>query len=179
MTNNNFTVGLTEGPIGRAAKQVLMTNLLNRYPFLSVAGMDSPFYANNGDRIKSIEYAGKNDLISFGGNRYHDVDFRKKSVFDDYRIDHYDIVKDWETVCMKLDIFANERKNKQRNLETSKVYEIEDNPVYKINGQDVSIFDNFIKIGTTIIPRKLNKTFITKHAPHVFSLMGLIAIAVR
>ncbi len=132
-------------------KKGLVDKLVNKYPWLKVAGIDDPYYTKNGKYIRGIDYAGAGSVMTFGTAKNHDVNWveRPDYVREKGYTPIYNLVKDWNTVVNRLDAFANEKKPVYRptyNYSTSSVS-------YNIGGDVIEVFDNFIKIGYHIIPR--------------------------
>lgn len=133
-------------------KKGLMDKIINKYPWLKVAGIDEPTYTKSGRYIRGVDYAGPGNVITFGTAKSHDVNWveRPDYVREKGYTPVYDLVKDWNTVVSRLDAFANARK--PRPTYTSGVQYVAFNK-YCIAGVPVEIFDNFYRIGYTIIPR--------------------------
>lgn len=130
-------------------KKGLVDKLLNEYPWLKVAGIDSPFYLKNGQKLRGIDYAGAGSVLTFGTAKNHDVNWveRPDYVREKGYTPIYNLAKDWSTVVSRLDAFAKAKKPVYRpTYKTTSV-------VYNIAGFPVEVFDNFIKIGYTVIPR--------------------------
>ena len=130
---------------------------LNKYPWLTVAGMDDPFYTKSGNFIRGINYAGPKNLITFGTAKDHDVNWIKREDFARTRgvAPVYDIIKDWSTVKDNINTFADVRKPAPKPTTrvgyASNSYFGTEN-LY-INDTNVEVFSNYFKIGSTIIPR--------------------------
>lgn len=158
MDNNNFFVQLpTSANDPRGFYKKGLIDAINRYPWLKVAGLDAPFTTKNGNEIRGIQFAGPENLITFGSAKSHDVNWVKRPDYAREKGYHpvYDIIKDWTTVMGKLDKFANERKPRPRYQE---VYLQGAGDTFYVNGQKVEVYDNYIKIGLNIIPRNLTTT---------------------
>ena len=134
-------------------KKGLVDIILNRYKNLTVAGIDNP------DVKRGIEYAGPGNLITFGTAKNHDVNWVARP---DYAREKgykpvYDLIKDWNTVTAKIDMFAREKRRLQELEERNRYasYNSYYGPVTIDLGNNVKVqvFDSFIKVGTTIIPR--------------------------
>ena len=130
---------------------------LNKYPWLTVAGMDDPFYTKSGKFIRGINYAGPKNLITFGTAKNHDVNWIEREDFARTKgvAPVYDIIKDWSTVKGNINAFAAVRKPAPKP--TTRVGYIADSyfgteNLY-INDTNVEVFSNYFKIGSTIIPR--------------------------
>ena len=115
MTNNNFAVALGAGFSNKLAKNILMNRLQSKYPHLSVAGLEQPFF-ENGKFIPSVEYAGKGDFLRFGIDKSHDVTYSKHPTIGQVfgATPTYDLVKDWELVNRKLEAFADSKQPKNK-----------------------------------------------------------------
>lgn len=132
-------------------KKGLVDRVLNNYPWLKVAGVDSPYYTKNGRYIRGVDHAGPGNVLTFGTAKNHDVNWveRPDYVREKGYTPVYDLVKDWNTVINRLDAFAKSRKPAPRY---SDFYSTGCNK-YCICGVPVEVFDNFYKIGYNIIPR--------------------------
>jgi hypothetical protein len=179
MDNKNFFVQLpNKATDPRGFYKAGLIEKLNKYPWLKVAGLDSPFTTPSGRDIRGIEYAGADHVLTFGTAKYHDVNWAKRTDF--VREKGYapvlDIVKDWSTVVTKLDAFAQARKPRP-------VY----NPYYTRNtgdimyvgGQKVEVFDNYIKIGYNIIPRTANTNTFYAYTPAQLEAIRTIVVTVK
>jgi len=154
MTKNiKFAVELAEGSTGRFYKQGLMDKVINKYPWLTVAGLDDPFTLKSGKPLRGVEYAGAGNVLTFGTAKNHDVNWVQRA---DYARERgyapvLDIVKDWNKITAKLDAFAAERKPKP--VYSNSYYIQPTASTFYVNGQKVEVFENFFKIGYNIIPR--------------------------
>lgn len=136
-----------------------LIDAINKYPWLKVAGMDAPFTTPSGKEIRGINFAGPDNLITFGSAKNHDVNWVKRADYAREKGYHpvYDIIKDWTTVMGKLNTFANERKPRP-TYRSQEVYLQGSGNAFYVNGQLVEVYDNYIKIGLNIIPRNLTTT---------------------
>ena len=125
-------------------KKALVDVILNKYPELSVEGLDSPYTG------RSLEYVGPNGVIEFGKSRTHDISvgtYGTREYFNDNR--GIDLMNNWGYAMQKIENYANSKKR----------YE----DYYYVTPK-VEVYDLFFKIGTTIIPRipvNLTRTQIT------------------
>lgn len=134
-------------------KRGIVDILKNKYPHLTVAGLDNP------DVKRGIQYAGPGNLLTFGTAKNHDVNWVERP---DYAREKgyspvYDLIKDWNTVTAKIDMFAREKRRLQE-LEARNRYASYNSYYGPVtidlgNNVKVQVFDSFIKVGTTIIPR--------------------------
>lgn len=156
MDNKSFAVKLGKGNAGRIYKQALIDTINKKYPYLSMAGLDAPFYTNSGREIRSIEYAGSNNYLTFGTSKTHDVNWSNNS-YSEYPgyVPAFDIIKDWSRIVNKLDAFAQAKKAK--NSYSNTYYQHSTGDVVYVGGQKVEIYDAFIKIGLHIISRNINR----------------------
>lgn len=156
MDNKNFFVKLPSAVVDPRGyyKRGLVENI-NKYPWLKVAGLDAPFTTTNGKTIRGINYAGPDQLITFGTAKNHDVnwvengDYARKKGY----MPVYDLEKDYALVLSKLDAFAQARK--PRPTYTT-AYLRGTSDTFYVSGQRVEVYDNYIKIGMNIIPRNVN-----------------------
>lgn len=146
--NKEFSINLpsySRDPKG-FYKKALVDVILNKYPELSVEGLDSPFTG------RSLEYVGPRGVIEFGKSRTHDISVgtygnQYMGSFDNSK--GIDLISNWEYAMRKIENYANSKKR------------YED---YYYVAPKVEVYDLFFKIGTTIIPRipvNLTRTQIT------------------
>ena len=146
--NKEFSINLpsySRDPKG-FYKKALVDVILNKYPELSVEGLDSPFTG------RSLEYVGPRGVIEFGKSRTHDISVGTygnpyMGSFDNSK--GIDLISNWEYAMRKIENYANSKKR------------YED---YYYVAPKVEVYDLFFKIGTTIIPRipvNLTRTQIT------------------
>lgn len=125
-------------------KKALVDVILNKYPELSVEGLDSPFTG------RSLEYVGPNGVIEFGKSRTHDISVGTYGAARHFNDDRsIDLMNNWKYAMQKIENYANSKKR----------YE----DYYYVTPK-VEVYDLFFKIGTTIIPRipvNLTRTQIT------------------
>lgn len=156
--NSNFFVQLPSASNDpRGFYKAGLVNAISKYPWLKVAGLDAPFTTNKGTDIRGIQFAGPDNLITFGSAKNHDINWVKRADYAREKGYHpvYDIIKDWNTVMGKLDKFATERKPRPRYQE---VYMHGTADVFYAGGQRVEVYDNYIKVGLHIIPRNVTST---------------------
>jgi hypothetical protein len=183
MDNKSFAVALAAGSTGKFYKQGLIEKL-NKYPWLTAAGLDSPFYTPSGREIRGIEHAGESNLLTFGTAKSHDVNWVKRPDFAREKgyAPVYDIVKDYGTILAKLDAFAQARKPKP-------VY----NPYYTtyntttyggptvlyVAGQKVEVYDNFVKVGYNIIPRNASARTFSTYTPAQLETIRTVIVTIK
>ncbi len=130
-------------------KKGLVNKLINQYPWLKVAGLDDPHYTKSGRYIRGIDYAGPESVLTFGTAKNHDVNWveRPDYVREKGYTPIYNLAKDWTKVVSRLKAFANAKKPVYNRVSNSA------STYFVVAGCPVEVFDNFIKIGYTIIPR--------------------------
>ena len=171
--NYNFAVELpsrTQDPNG-FYKKGLVDKLIKQYPWLKVAGIDAPYTLKNGAELRGINHAGPGSVLTFGTAKNHDVNWAERAdyVREKGYTPVYNLAKDWTTVVNRLDAFANARKPVYRPTYTTT------SVAYTIAGCPVEVFDNFIKIGYTIIPRFPKTTdYYLFHEPSVVKVIVTI-----
>lgn len=151
-------------------KKALMNLILENHPHLSVAGLDEPEYDRYGRRIRSVEYAGPKNILGFGLSDDHDVSFvsRREEILNNPFTPVHNIETEWNTVVAKLARFSKERENPCFNCPFAGICKKNAEPKYNeapsfyLSGTKITVFDNFVKVGNTIIPRKLTPVFIMK-----------------
>jgi hypothetical protein len=166
MDNNAFVVelpSLTQDKNG-FYKKGLMDLVINKYPWLTVAGIDDPTRLKSGRELRGVEYAGAGNVITFGTAKSHDVNWIQRP---DYAREKgynpvYNLLKDWNTITSKLHTFAMAKKPVAKP--TCGCYYTSGNSFF-VDGQKVEIFDNFIKIGYNIIPRNLTSRELYAYTP--------------
>lgn len=155
--NDNFFVTLpsTSTDTRGFYKKGLLDLIDKKYPWLTVAGLDAPFYTDKGNPISGVQYAGAGNVLTFGSAKYHDVNWIKRADFA--REKGYepvlDLVKDWNTITRKLDVFAQNRKPAPRYTYSSNRYGREE---ICVAGNRVTITDNFVFVNNVAIPRELD-----------------------
>ena len=175
-----FAVSLPEVNTATGAfyKKSLIDTITTKYPHLSVAGLDDPFYTRSGKKkIRGVEYAGPGNLLTFGTAKDHDINWVERANYacsKGYQ-PIYDLVKDYNTILNKLDVFAKERK--PVCSQPSNKYGITIN--VNINGTPVEVYDNFIKIGYTIIPRSLTTELLMTYEPKLVKEITYLVQSVR
>ncbi len=186
-TNNNFAVELSANDVRGFYKKGLMDRIINNYPWLTVAGIDAPYTTPGGKSITGVEYAGAGNVLTFGTAKQHDVNWvrRPDYVREKGYAPVYDIVKDWTTIVNRLDAFARDRKpapayrcNPCANCPFAKKDNSTSNYFYLSDGTKVTVFDNFIKIGYTIIPRTADVVYFQKLPTPVIEKIKLTLITV-
>ena len=130
--NNAFRVKLPSRFVDPKGyyKTALMNIVLNKYPELTVEGLDFPFTG------RTVEESGPNDIISFGHSIFHDV---SETTNRYHNTDYINIMGNWKYVVDKLEQYANSKRNAYADRYSRPV--------------KIEKYDLFYKIGTTIIPR--------------------------
>lgn len=137
-----------------ALKDMLVKNILTRFPFLSVDGVDTPL-----NKRSSVQYAGPGDFITFGDSPIADVAAKRKrrSFWDIIRGEKAMIVNntpkinlydDFDEAIERLEQYAEEKK-----IKLDKGYD------FKWFGKPVRFYQNFVQIGNEIIPRYNNRSY--------------------
>lgn len=172
--NNAFAVRFPSSNNDRKGyfKKALMNIIMNDHPHLSIAGLDEPEYDKYGRLIRSVEYAGPKNILGFGLSKDHDVSFvsRREEFLNNPFVPVYDLETQWNEVVGKLMRFSKERENPCSNCPFANICVMAKKPKYPVfseadgyylpDGTKVSIFGNFIKIGTTIIPRVITRAYL-------------------
>jgi len=156
MKYNKFAAVLPEN---KYFKKALIETLMDKYPWVSVAGLDSPYSTTSGRTIKGVQYAGAGDAITFGTAKSHDVNWTNDLNWfnqGEYK-PIYDLAKDYNKVMDNLAEFAEARKPKPVHQSCNciicgKLIKPSYNKIY-VDGKEVEIYDNFIKIGYNLFPR--------------------------
>lgn len=143
--NKNFAVLLPSREFDATGfyKKGLIDAVLNKYPWLKVAGVDEPSFTKQGKYIRGVDYAGPGNLITFGSAKYHDVNWIERPDFarSKGRGPIYDLAKQYDKVMEKLEDFAMSRKPWYYVTKKAKNY------------GDLEVYDNFIRIGYDVYPR--------------------------
>lgn len=153
----NFAVTLPNKNLDTAGfyKKGIVDLVTKKYPWLTAAGLDAPFFTKSGKAIRGIDYAGPGSLLTFGTAKNHDVNWIERQDYarENGRTPIFDLVKDYNTVVSRLDAFANSRKPRYTPRGYySTVCPCSSNTFY-VGHSKVEVFDAFYKIGTTIVPR--------------------------
>lgn len=133
-------------------KNLVINHIAEKYPFLTMDGIDGP------KTETSLQYAGPGDFISLGVHpKYHISSVKKNDWYNgcsncfNYkcpfnalnRPEKINLLSDFDIAMKKLDEYAN-----STGQYLDKGYD------YKWFGTPVRIYQNFIQIGMTIIPKK-------------------------
>lgn len=133
-------------------KNAVINHIAEKYPFLSMDGIDGP------KTYKSLQYAGPGDFITLGLSDKYDISFIRKndwyngcSSCDNYHCpfsslkkpEKYNLLSQFDIAMKKIDEYAK-----------SKGYALDKGYDYKWFGLPVRIYQNFVQIGMTIIPKK-------------------------
>lgn len=119
-------------------KNFVINHIANKYPFLTMDGIDGP------KTESSLQYAGPGDFITLGMHPHYHVSSMKKCYDCPFKqSEKINLLSDFDIAMKKLDDFAN---NTGQYLD--KGYD------YKWFGTPVRIYQNFVQIGMTIIPKK-------------------------
>jgi hypothetical protein len=186
--NNKFAVKLPSANVDPYGyyKKAIIDKLIDKYPYLTMAGLDAPFYTPSGKPIRSVEYASAGDAITFGTAKSHDVNWVKNTNFMNGVVPTYDIQKDWTEVMSNIDAFAKARKPKQSynpytvhssycncsSCNSSENY-------FYVGGKLVEVYDDFIKVGLTIIPRYTKPATFKYYSVYELETIHTIIITVR
>jgi hypothetical protein len=168
-------------------KQALVNKLIEKYPQLTVAGLDAPFYTTGGVEIKGINYAKPGHTITFGTSKSFDVNWVKNNNFLQGNVPVHDLKNEWNTVMDKLEAFAEARKPKQSYNPYIRTYSsgcscfksnMPANYVY-VAGNLVEIYDNFIKVGYTIIPRYAKPETFSRYTSYQLETIKTIVVTIK
>ena len=153
MTNDKFFVELPSYNRDNNGfyKRTLLNTIEKKYPWLTVAGLDSPFKTPKGNVINGVQNAGPGSLLTFGTGRQHDVNWVKRPSFAAER--GYEPIlnpiTNWNTIMNKLDTFAMNRKPIQTRYSSDFSYLGNNN--YIIGSNNVTITDDFIYVGIFVL----------------------------
>lgn len=121
-------------------KNFLAEQIITKYPYLSVAGIDKP---NNNP---GIQFAGPGDAFTFGASRTHDVSWiAKPFVRAVPKAKTYDLYDNFFEAMQAIDSYAS--RNEDKDILDGYIF----NKPYRI-------YDSFIQIGNEIIP-KYNRNY--------------------
>ncbi len=157
MDNNKFKFVVelpskTVDPNGFYKKE-LVNQIMKKYTNLTVAGIDAP------DVKRGIQHAGPGNLITFGTAKTHDVEWVERPNYAREKGYNpvFDLVKDWTKVLDRIDAFSKEKaRMKEAELRARARFVT---PAYVsgssfyIGNDKVTVYDNFIKVGYTLVPR--------------------------
>ena len=147
MTYNKFATALPSKNVDPKGifKQAMMSIIMKKYPELSIAGLDAPYKtAKAGFPIPSVENAGPGAAITFGTSKHHDVNyFESANTAKALGIKTFDLAKDFGEVMTNIEVYA---KAKRRATPAGC-------PLTTLLGTRFEVHDDFIIIGTKVIPR--------------------------
>lgn len=148
--NNSFVITLpkkSEDPKGML-KNFLAKEIISKYPWLNVQGIDKPKTTRNmwGKRVNidlpGIQYAGPSDAFTFGSSDHHDVSWIPAPYAKLVpKSKNFDLYSEFFDAMSALDEFAKNNKGDE---------DIIDGYMW---GQPYRVYDDFIQIGSRIIPR--------------------------
>ncbi len=176
--NTNFMVRIPSANLDNSGfyKQLFLKQV-EKYPWLSVAGLDAPYYTPNGNYIRGVEYAGAGKLITVGTAKYHDVNWVKNAEYAAGKgyAPVYDLQKEWPKAVKALERFANARKPRFNSYSgaNSSYYST------SVGGSNVEVYDNFVKIGYTIIPKVATNNTFVKYTPEQTETILKVIITLR
>ena len=152
-------------------KQAFMDLVYNKYPNLTIAGIDEP------DVRKGVQYAPAGSKLTFGITKDHDVNWSNNENItrNNPHVPVYSLEKEWDAAVNRLDLFAKEKK---RNESKAAKYYTEDDNVYYFNGYKVQLFDAFIKIGYIIVPRVLTVNIMRRYSYTEISIIRSLSITI-
>lgn len=170
--DNKFAVKLPsrqQDPTGMY-KKYLMDKVINKYPWLNVSGVDSPEYTPSGRYIRGANYAGPNDLITFGTSQFHDVNWvEAKNVSKGITPPIYDIVTEHNAAMQRIAQFAENKNPNKKQKSYSNCCNS-----FCLGRNKVEVFDNFIKIGYSIIPRVVTPVTYYRITPVEYQLIRTV-----
>jgi len=140
-------------------KKAILDTIANKYPWLTVAGLDAPFYMESGKKLRGVQDAGPGSLLTFGTAKNHDVNWVERNTYATEKGYHpiLNPITNWNTVMDKLYKFAMERKPLPKVNVYNQMYQDRTvaNDRFVIGGKNVTITDDFVFVGTKALPRKL------------------------
>lgn len=133
-------------------KNYLINEIAKKYPYLTMDGIDGPKNEHT-----SMQYAGPGDYIAFGISPKYNVSALRPSSWTNpyadtpcytcpfnsvYKYEKYNMLSQFDIAMKKLDEYA-----KSTNCQLDKGYD------FKWFGLPVRIYQNFIQIGNTYVPK--------------------------
>ena len=130
-------------------KKTFVKNIITKYPWLTIAGIDAPFTLKSGRELRGIDHAGAEHLLTFGTAKNHDINWVQNANYACGRGYNpvYNLLTDWNKIESELAAFAAARKPAPKYVTR------ETGSSFYAGGQKVEVYDNFFKIGYNIIPR--------------------------
>ena len=163
--NYNFAVQLPTAAQDRNGyyKKGLIKQI-EKYPYLTMAGIDNPFETRSGYKIPSVENAGPNDIMTFGSAKNHDISWKTNSEYESNfgEAPVYSIVSEYDAISRRLAKFAESRKpNNYKKDKSEKIgYYVSECPFCgSLATEKVSVYDSFVKVGYTIIPKVIKPVY--------------------
>lgn len=162
MANDKFAFKLSND--GGKYKNYIIERLTKRFPWLTIDGIDEP------KTYSGVQYAGPDSVLTFGTSKYHNVSWSDLSLdkIKDKGIAIYSL-NTWGLFLDRLENYA--KNNHPLYFLCDKEGEDKLGYDYKLNDQPVKIYDNFIQIGSDIIPRK---QFMKKPEPKTTFIMSVL-----
>jgi hypothetical protein len=152
----NFAVQLPTSREDRFGfkKIAFVETMIKFFPWLTVAGIDSPFTIN-GKTIKGIDYAPAGTVLTFGTSKTHDVNWIENVNYlkDADRIPTYDLNTESIGALKHLQMFAESIKPKTPSK--NNYYSTYSRCLLCSNLIDVEEFASCTKIGYNIIPKAI------------------------
>jgi len=172
--NNSFVITLpkkSEDPKGML-KNFLAKKIITKYPWLNVQGIDEPkntykMWGNTvSPNLAGIQYAGPSDAFTFGSSDHHDVSWIPAPYAKLVpKSKNFDLYSDFFNAIDALDEFAKSKKGGE---------DIFDGYIY---GEPYRIYDDFVQIGSRIIPR--NRNFFNRLTVVERSEISIITLKVK
>lgn len=164
MTNDKFFVELPSYSNDNTGfyKRTLINKIQKDYPWLTLAGLDDPYYTNKGNKINGVQDAGPGNIMTFGTAKYHDVNWVRRATYATEKgyVPILNPVTNWNTVANKLHTFAMNRKPRiVERYNTASDFRSLGNDRFVIAGHNITITDDFVYVGAKALPRKVTPTY--------------------
>ena len=166
-TSYNFTVTLPTKKQDRFGlkKAAFVETIISACPWLTVAGIDTPYKNILGRDIKGVDYAPAGTHLTFGTSKTHDVNWVEDLNYlkDGHNMPNYDLMTETSGALKHLAMFAS--NNKPTTSSNNRYSTYATCPLCG-NITDVEEFASCTKIGYAIIPKAIAfPSFYSIHKP--------------
>jgi len=152
----NFTVTLPTNKQDKFGlkKTAFVETVIAACPWLTVAGIDTPFKNILGRDIKGVDYAPAGSHLTFGTSKTHDVNWIEDLDYlkDGHNMPNYDLMTETSGALKHLALFAQNHKPAKKEFD---IYSSHSSCPLCGNITDVEEFASCTKVGYTIVPKAI------------------------